>query len=189
MAIPTVEASANGHAGVAIDWQAVLVGHERWLRMIVGARVGEPQAVDEVMQEVALAAVRQNSPLQDESKVAPWLYQLAVRQALLYRRKMGRARKLTHRYAERQDPASQTGGDPLGWLLRDERRAMVRVAMRRLPRRDAEILMFKYAEGWSYAKIAETLNVSSSAVEARLHRARGRLRKELTEMDVVPADK
>ena len=188
MAIPTVEASTNGYAGAAIDWQAVLPCHERWLRMIVVARVGEPQAVDEVMQEVALAAVRQSSPLQDESKVAPWLYRLAIRQALLYRRKMGRARKLTHRFAERQDPAAQTGGDPLHWLLRDERRALVRVAIDRLHRRDAEILMFKYAEGWSYAKIADTLEISSSAVEARLHRARGRLRQELAELDVTPAD-
>ncbi|MDA7978158.1 MAG: sigma-70 family RNA polymerase sigma factor [Pirellulales bacterium] len=188
MAIPTVEASANGHAAAAIDWQAVLVSHERWLRMIVGARVGEAQAVDEVMQEIALAAVRQSAPLQDAAKVAPWLYQLAVRQALLYRRKMGRARKLTHRYAERQDSASQTEGDPLGWLLRDERRAMVRMALHRLPRRDAEILMFKYSEGWSYAKIAETLDVSCSAVEARLHRARGRLRKELAALDVASTE-
>ncbi len=184
MAIPTVEAATNGHAGAAIDWQATLASHERWLRMIVGARVGEPQAIDEVMQEVAMAAVRQRAPIQDESKVAPWLYQLAVRQSLLYRRKMGRSRKLTERYAARQDPASQTGGDPLTWLLKNERRAMVRVAMKRLPRRDAEILMFKYAEGWSYLKIAETLGVSTSAVEARLHRARARLRKELTAMDI-----
>lgn len=176
------------YAGGAIDWQAALVGHERWLRMVVGARVGEPQAVDEVMQEVALAAVRQKSPLQDESKVAPWLYRLAVRQALLYRRKMGRARKLTHRYAERQDPASQTGGDPLGWLLRLERQAMVRTAVRRLPRRDAEILLLKYTEGWSYAQIADTLEVSCSAVEARLHRARARMRKLLAELDVAPAE-
>ncbi len=35
------------------------------------------------MQEVALAAVRQAAPLADAEKVAPWLYRLAVRQALL----------------------------------------------------------------------------------------------------------
>ena len=38
----------------------------------------EPQAVDEVMQEVSLAAVKQAAPLADRSKVAPWLYRLAV---------------------------------------------------------------------------------------------------------------
>ena len=39
-----------------------------WLRTIVYARVGEPQAVDEVMQEVALAAVRQKAPIADPTK-------------------------------------------------------------------------------------------------------------------------
>ena len=40
-----------------------------WLRTVVLARLGEPQAVDEVMQEVALAAVEQRSPLSDPEKV------------------------------------------------------------------------------------------------------------------------
>src|SRR5580658_5645112 len=48
-----------------IDWPAVLVAHDRWLRTVVYARVGEPQAVDEVMQEVSLAAVRQQAPIND----------------------------------------------------------------------------------------------------------------------------
>ena len=73
-----------------IDWQAALAQHDRWLRTVVLARVGEPQAVDEVMQEVALAAVKQASPLAEAAKIAPWLYRLAVLQSLLYRRKQGR---------------------------------------------------------------------------------------------------
>ena len=76
----------------AVDWQAALAEHDRWLRMVVRARVGEGQCVDDVMQEVALAAVAQRAPLADATKVAPWLYRLAVTQVLLYRRKHGRRR-------------------------------------------------------------------------------------------------
>ncbi len=65
-------------------WDELLREHDRWLRTIVYARLGEPQAVDDVMQEVALAAVRQSAQINDPSKVAPWLYRLAVRQSLLY---------------------------------------------------------------------------------------------------------
>ena len=64
----------------------------------------------------------------------------------------------------------------------------VRAAMSRLPKRDAEILMLKYNEDWSYQAIAEHLGISHSAVEARLHRARQRLRTELAALDVVAAD-
>ena len=37
-----------------IDWTRVLAEHDRWLRTVVYARLGEPQAIDEVMQEVCL---------------------------------------------------------------------------------------------------------------------------------------
>ena len=82
-----------------IDWPSVLAEHERWLRTVVCARLGEPQAIDEVMQEVSLAAIRQRAPISDPAKVGAWLYRLAVRHSLLHRRKQGRKRKLIDRYA------------------------------------------------------------------------------------------
>jgi len=171
-----------------IDWQAALAEHDRWLRTVVLARLRESQAVDEVMQEVALAAVRQAAPLADAAKVAPWLYRLAVRQALLFRRKCGRQRRLVDQYGEQADRDVGGSGrviDPLGWLLAEERREQVRAALARLARRDAEILLLKYTEHWNYHQIAARLGVSHSAVEARLHRARRRLREELAALDVI----
>jgi RNA polymerase sigma-70 factor (ECF subfamily) len=172
----------------SIDWQAALAQHDRWLRTIALARLREPQAVEEVMQEVALAAVRQSAPLADAAKVAPWLYRLAVRQSLLYRRKCGRRRRLVGNYAgqvqqlERGPPPAV---DPLGWLLAEERRGLVRRALAALAPRDAEILLLKYTENWNYHQIAAHLGVTHAAVEARLHRARSRLRQELAALDVV----
>jgi RNA polymerase sigma-70 factor (ECF subfamily) len=172
----------------AIDWQSALAQHERWLRTIVLARTGEPQAADEVMQEVALAAVAQRAPLQDPAKVAPWLYQLAVRQSLLYRRRMGRARKLTDQYAQRVRPGEGDGPvGPLDWLLATERRQLIRAALQTLPEADAEILLLKYTEGWNYHQIAAHLDMSHSAVEAKLHRARQKLRGALAQMQVIDA--
>jgi RNA polymerase sigma factor (sigma-70 family) len=183
MTLPTPERPQPAKA--AIDWSSVLAEHEGWLRTVIGARLGEPQAVDDGMQEVSLAAVRQQSPIADASKVAPWLYQLAVRQTLLYRRKQGRRRKLVDRYADRYQPteADTRQPDPLGWLLASERATKVREAMARLPNRDSEILMLKYNENWSYQALADHLGISHSAVEARLHRARQRLRTELEEKE------
>jgi RNA polymerase sigma factor (sigma-70 family) len=167
------------------------VEHDRWLRTVIYARVGDPQAVDEVLQEVALAAVRQQAPLADASKVAPWLYRLAVTQSLLYRRKQGRRRKLVDRYAQenRPGPEDHRESDPLGWLLAEERRELIRRAIRRVPRRDAEILLLKYTEDWSYRELAGRMGISESAVQARLHRARSRLRSELAALNVIEIEK
>ena len=154
------------------------------------ARVRERQAVDDVMQEVALAAVRQAAPLSDAAKVAPWLYRLAVRHALLYRRKCGRRRRLQEGYENRQERHHDNGHtghsvlEPLGWLLSDERQALVRQALGRIAARDREILLLKYTENWNYGQIASHLGVSHSAIEARLHRARQRLREQLVVLEI-----
>ena len=118
-----------------IDWPAVLASHDRWLRTVVYARVGEAQAVDEVMQEVSLAAVRQQAPINDVEKITPWLYRLAVTHSLLYRRKQGRRRKLIDRFVQRTQPTEyDRETDPLEWLLAKERKEQIRKAMKRMPR-------------------------------------------------------
>jgi RNA polymerase sigma-70 factor (ECF subfamily) len=172
-------------ATACVDWPAALAQHGRWLRTVVFARVADRAAADDVMQDIATAALVNGHQLRDPSKVAPWLYRLAVLTALQHRRRQGRRRKLVDRYVERVPPAEHDVReiDPLGWLLADERRSFVRQALERLPRRDAEILLLKYTEDWSYRQLAEHLGVSISAVEARLHRARQKMRQVLARLD------
>ncbi len=118
-----------------IDWDSELQRNERWLRTVIFARLGEAGAVEDVFQDVALAAVKQAAPIADESKIGAWLYRLAVRHVLLYRRKMGRKRRLLERYTNRFENdhvERQSSADPLNWLLSEERRKLVRLAVSRL---------------------------------------------------------
>ena len=172
-----------GASPTAVDWSAVLAEHGRWLRTVIRARLGESQGVDEVMQEVSLAAVAQRAPLIDSGRVGGWLYRLAVRQSLLYRRSIGRRRKRDHRYARSVDEGGRAEPDPLDWLVAEERDRLVRRAVDALPARDRELLLLKYNQGWSCREIADRLGLGTSAVEARLHRARGRLRDMLGRLD------
>ena len=173
--------------GEPIDWGSALVEHGRWLLLVVLARVGDRHAAEEVLQEVALAALAQHAPMTDRSKVGPWLHRLAVNKALLFRRGRGRRVRMMARHADREatrgEPSAEA--DPLEWLVRDERAGLVRTALDRLPRRDAEILLLKYLEDWSYRDLADHLGLSVPAIEARLHRARGRLRSELVADRVI----
>jgi RNA polymerase sigma-70 factor (ECF subfamily) len=179
--VPTTEPELTG-AG-ALDWGATLAVHERWLRRVVASRLGEPQAVDEVMQDVALAAVSQHSPLHNPARVAVWLYRLAVRYTLIYRRKSGRRRGLVDRYVARNALSEvDATPSPLAWLVRDERQKLVQDALHRIPPRDAELLILKHAEGFTARELAERLGVAVPTVETRLHRARHRLRAELAEL-------
>ncbi len=172
----------------AVDWPVELRRHGRWLRTVLVARSRDPASIDELLQEVALCAIRDGDSVRDASRVAPWLYRVAVRQALLRRRRLGRQRRLRESFVERLDEVAVSGVDeldPLGWLLADERTQQVRQSLDSLPPREAEVLLLKYSEGWSYRQIAEHLGLTESAVDARLHRARQRLRRELIQRNVV----
>src|SRR5688572_15701045 len=69
----TPPAPVVGPVGRGVDWAAALERHGRWLRRVVLTRLGERQAVDEVMQEVSLAAVARSeehtSELQSQSNL------------------------------------------------------------------------------------------------------------------------
>jgi RNA polymerase sigma-70 factor (ECF subfamily) len=162
------------------DWGAALVAHEGWLRKVILARTGEVQAVEEVFQRVALAAIEQAAPLIDSAKVAPWLHRLAVIHAARYRRTMGRERRAMRCFTERRAYLNNGHADDvLGWLVARERCHQTQRALARLNGADVEMLMLKYGERWSCRQIAERLGITEKAVDSRLTRARERLRHEL----------
>gem|GEM_PF-1123805 len=164
-----------------IHWGRALAEHAPWLRIVIRSRLNEPQAVDDVMQEVALGVLKSKHRPTDPTKVAPWLYRVAIKQCLMYRRSAGRRRKLVDRVANFVPPSTPLeGGDPLQWLLGRERQQSIRLAFDSLPELDRQILILKHTENWSYQQLAERLGVSLNTVEYRLLQARKLLRAELS---------
>lgn len=169
-----------------IDWDAAWREHARWLRTVVASRVGEPAAVDDVLQQVGLAVARTDGRPTAPAGVAPWLYRVAVRQCLLHRRTAGRRRKLLQRVgAEAHGSDIETGPGPLDWLLLDERQKLAGEALRELPELDRQLLLLKHTENWTYRQLAEHLGVSLNTIEYRLLQARERLRRRLSEREML----
>jgi len=107
---------------ISMDWDGALAEHEGWLRKVILARTGQAQAVDEVFQQVALAAVEQAAPLTDRAKVAPWLHRLAVIQSARYRRQLGRERRALKVFSEQHMHLGNGHvSDVLAWLVATER--------------------------------------------------------------------
>ena len=143
------------------------------------------------MQETALATARQCEP-DDPAGIGRWLYRVAVRQSLLYRRRVGRYARRIERFA---NISPTCGGDeqtlaiPERLVIASEQRRLVNAALETLHRGDCEILLLKYIENWSCRQIADHLGISESAVKSRLLRARNALRRELLRINedwVVP---
>ena len=62
-----------------------------------------------------------------------------------------------------------------------ELRKLIRQAVAHLGSRAAEIFALRYFEGYENREIAQMLGTSQMVVAVTLHRARGRLRKEIGE--------
>ena len=150
----------------------------------MAARLGERQAVDEVLQEVSLAAVRPRTRSTRPGSRAGCIAWRSARRCSIGGRGVG-STSSPGRYARKVRDEGRRPPDPLGWLLLDERLALVREALGKLPARDAEILLLKYTENWSCRDLAQHLGQTEAAIESRLHRARGRLRDELAGSNVI----
>jgi RNA polymerase sigma factor (sigma-70 family) len=164
--------------------------HGSWLRAVAIARLRGLEGADDVMQDVAIAAMRNWATLRTAANAKPWLYRLTVRAALMHRRSLGRARKrikeaidtYTVRHGFSEGGASGTrgrGGDALGGILSAERCGHLRVAIARLPVKEVEMLLLKHVDDCSYQEIAQRLGVTAGVVQMRLFRARQKLREML----------
>ena len=156
-----------------IDWTAALKHHEPWLRRVIRGRIGNRHEVDDLMQEIALAVFRQKALPEDPVRVAPWLYRLAVRQAINFHRKMGQ-KSMAKATSELE--VTSLENEPLDWMLQTEQNNAMREAIKELNVRDREILMLKYTENWSYKQLASHLGIKIKTVEYRLMKARKSLR-------------
>jgi RNA polymerase sigma-70 factor (ECF subfamily) len=154
-----------------------LAENGRWLRTILAARGVEGHALDDVWQELATRATKTFSESLSSDALPAWLYRIAVVAALDYRRRTGRRRKLSTRYAASGlAPQEAIERDPLDWLVALEAEQTVRRALGELPPRDAELLLLKYTENWNYRQLSRRLGLSEAAIDGRLRRARQRLR-------------
>jgi len=170
------------------DAREALRMHGPWLRAVAIARLRGLEGADDVMQDVAIAAVRNWETLRTTANAKAWLYRLTVRAALMHRRTLGRARRRIKEAAETyravhglEEGTRETngGGDPLGSLLDGERFGQLREAISRLPGKDVEMLLLKHVDDCSYQEIAERMGVTPGVVQMRLFRARQKLREML----------
>jgi RNA polymerase sigma-70 factor (ECF subfamily) len=74
--------------------------------------------------------------------------------------------------------------DPAGLVVLEELREQVTCALSQLRSDDREVLLLKYALGWSSPRIGEVLGLRVAAVDMRLTRARQRLAVVLEEIGV-----
>ncbi len=110
------------------------------------SRLPEPDAVEDVMQNIAMAIVRQRQTLGEITRLGAWLYQIALRQILMYRRSAGRRRRMHDRIQTLSNSSTTEYPSPVQHVLATERHEHVQQALAELNELDRQILLLKYTE-------------------------------------------
>ena len=152
------------------------------LRRVVAARVSDPQAVDDLVQETLARVMAARGRV--EGSLAP--YAVATARNLIASR--GRHDQRAHRLAHLLDGPADPAPPPDQEAVREEERALVNTAVARLPAHDREVLLAHEVGGADTASIAAERGSTPGAVAAHLNRTRARLRVEylLAHQDAEP---
>ena len=161
-------------------FEQVVAAHGPRVARLAQRLLGWPDDVEDVVQEVFLAAWRHRRKFRGHRgrrSLDAWLNVMTVNRCRTQRR-----RRLTRWTRRRQlqleqPPAAAPPVDAAA--IAGEALAAVRTAVRRLPLRDREVLVLHYLQQTPITAVGDLLGLSRNAVEVRLHRARKRLRQQL----------
>ncbi|MFC6634160.1 RNA polymerase sigma factor [Microbulbifer taiwanensis] len=133
---------------------------------------------EDLVQEVLASLVSRVAELEAVEKLGPWLVKVLYRRFVdLYRRR--RLSPIDQSVAWGDDEYCEVNsGDDFRQL--DLRRALER-ALRLLDEDWRDIVLLHDVEGYTAIEVAEVLEISVGTVKSRLHRARQKLKKILTQ--------
>jgi RNA polymerase sigma-70 factor (ECF subfamily) len=175
MSFPT-----ENQVGSTIDWGQAWIQHRGWLATVIRSRLADREAAEDVLQEVAVAAIGQRTRPTDPSKVAPWLYRVALRKVINHHRATGRQRRLLEgaiRAGRGDEHVKEL--EPGAWMIKGEETHTVVSGLQHIDPQDRQLLLLKYTEGWGYQELSDHLGISLKTVEYRLLKARRALRASI----------
>jgi len=165
----------------AFDW-LVTYYHAPVYGVISGILRNQNDAAD-VTQEVFLKAFRGIRGFRHGSSLKTWLYRIAVRESLNYKRWFWRHLRFQSSMEEEQGGGSvdfeDTGTSPFDELASREIQQAVHQALREVQPVFRVAVILRDLEGLSYEEVAEVLEVSVGTVKSRILRGRRALREIL----------
>ncbi len=127
--------------------------------------LGNPQDVQDVLQEVMLKVLQKRPEFHDSEHEKAWLLRVTINLC----KDMLRFR-FRHQYVQIDELEIET-------VDTDDRQLLQEIIQ--LPPRWRVVLLLHYVEGYSLKEIADILSVSENAVKKRMQRAKAGLKKKL----------
>lgn len=143
-----------------------------------------PEDTEEVMQDVFVTVYNKVDKFEGKSAFSSWLYRITVNTAFM---KLRKRRQQAAVSLEDVNPGIRNNwignrsehADVNFISSKHELRAVLELAISRLPEEYRTIFLLRDVDGLSNQEVGEILNITVPAVKSRLHRSRLMLRKKL----------
>jgi RNA polymerase sigma-70 factor (ECF subfamily) len=155
---------------------------------VISGILRNPNDAADVTQEVFLKAFRGIHAFRQGSSLKTWLYRIAVRESLNYKRWFWRHLRFQSSIEDQADGSVQfedPGASPFDELASREIQDAVQRALGAVPTVFRAAVILRDLEGLSYEEVAEVLEVSVGTVKSRILRGR-RVLREILEPVLVP---
>ena len=171
----------------AFDW--LVTYYHAPVYAVISGILRNPNDAADVTQEVFLKAFRGIRAFRQGSSLKTWLYRIAVRESLNYRRWFWRHLRFQHSIEEEQFDGSaefeDAGSSPFDELASREIQDVVHHALGGVPAVFRAAVILRDLEGLSYEEVAEVLDISVGTVKSRILRGR-RMLREILEPVLAP---
>ncbi len=154
--------------------------HAAEVAALANRLLGWPGDVDDVVQDVFVAAFVGLKKFRGESSLRTWLFTITVNKCRRYRFRRWRRLRLVPMEDAATVESQDRGGDRQ--VMDQETFARVRQAVQRLPRKYREIVVLRYLQGLEVSEICTLLGVTANVLQVRLNRARKRLKEQLGDL-------
>lgn len=141
------------------------------LHKMLYAYMGSFEAAQDVLQESLIKAYGHIDTLNETEKAYAWLYVIARNEAKRYFRKYPIEEEISQDFTDEADDR----------FCRAEQKQDISRLLMCLEQDERELIVLKDMMDYSYAEMAQMLNISVSNVGVRLSRARDKLRKVIGE--------
>jgi len=172
-------------ANQQIEFKSLLESHQEKVRNTCFRFLKNREDADDVAQDVFIRVHESLAHFREDSELSTWIYRIAVNKSLDFIRKKKRKKRfaqLTSLFGFNEDKEEivlAANDNPQLDMEDKERKQVLDSALEKLPENQKTAITLSKYEGFSNKEIAKIMDISLSAVEALMHRAKKNLHKQL----------
>jgi RNA polymerase sigma-70 factor (ECF subfamily) len=178
IALDGVALTARATTGDAGAFREIYERHAPAVFRFLMNLLGDRGAADEATQETFVRAHGRLGTMRETDKLLPWLFGIARNVCFETRRAYAKTRRDVPE--DELDDRVADSPNPEALLLRREADELLSRALQRIPEERRAALLLQMDHGLPYAEIAQILEWSVAKVKIEIHRARLKLRAELS---------